>query len=423
MEDVKIKLVDIDKIKPDKEQPRKTFNEESLKELAETIKTQGVIQPIEIDENYQIIIGERRWRAAKLAGLKKIPCKIVRGLTPEQKLERRLIENIHHEPLTDLEKAEAIKKLMEMKGWNQLAAAANLGVGYTTIRYLLSLIEAPKEIKELVEEEELSPSTAGEIVYNLKSKPKEAIKVAKKVAKVEKNKREVARQMISEIKRREEAKKKKEEIKKIEESIKETDIIIELGDFKELIKKIEPNSIDLILTDPPYPKEYLNLWEKLAEEAERVLKPGGFLISYTGQYHLLEIIEYFKRHLEYYWLAGLNHIGEKRMLPNLVVNRMKPILIFYKPPLNKKISFCDLIDSPSLDKTYHEWQQSIEPAEYLISQFSLPNDLILDPFVGTGTFALAAAKKKRRFIGFEIDPNIYQIALRRLNEWKDNSKS
>ena len=67
-------------------------------------------------------------RATKLAGLKKIPCKIVEGLTPEQKLERRLIENIHHEPLTDLEKAEAIKELIKLKGWNPLMAAITLGI-------------------------------------------------------------------------------------------------------------------------------------------------------------------------------------------------------------------------------------------------------------------------------------------------------
>jgi len=225
-----------------------------------------------------------------------------------------------------------------------------------------------------------------------------------------------------EIKRREIAKQRKEDIEKFEKSLKQTKAVIKLGDFRDLIKKVKPNSVDLILTDPPYPKKYLYLWEDLAREAKRVLKPGGFLISYSGQYHLLQILDYFRKYLEYYWLAGLNHIGKKRMLPNLVVNRMKPIIIFYKPPLKRKISFSDLIDSPAPDKRFHEWQQSIEPAEYLVSRFSFPNDLVLDPFVGTGTFALASIKRKRRFIGFEIDPNVYKIALVRLNEWENNSK-
>jgi len=423
MVEFEIKLVDVDKIKPDKEQPRKTFDEESLKELAETFKTQGIIQPIEIDENYQIIIGERRWRAAKLAGLKQIPCKIVRGLTLEQKLERQLIENIHHEPLSDLEKAQAIKKLIEIQKITQKAAAALVGISESEVHMLLSLVDAPKEVKKLVEEEKLPPSIAGEIAYKLKDQPEKMIQVVKKVAKADENRRGLAREIIGEMKRREDAKERKEKVKKMEDSLKETNIILKLGDFREQIKEVKSNSVDLILTDPPYPKEYLDLWKKLAEEAERVLKPGGFLISYSGQYYLPQIFEYFNKHLEYYWLAGLNHLGEKRMLPNLVINRMKPILIFYKPPLKKKISFSDLIDSPAPDKTYHEWQQSLEPAEYLISQFSFPNDLILDPFLGTGTFALAATKKKRRFIGFEIDSNTYKIAVERLNEWTNKGKS
>jgi len=93
----------------------------------------------------------------------KVP--LVADTTLEQKIERQLIENIHHEPLSDLEKAQAIKRLIEIKGWSELAAAANLGMGYTTMRYLLSPVDAPKEVKELVEEEELPPSIAGEIAY------------------------------------------------------------------------------------------------------------------------------------------------------------------------------------------------------------------------------------------------------------------
>ena len=115
-----------------------------------------------------------------------------------------------------------------------------------------------------------------------------------------------------EIKRRENAKQRKEDIEKFEKSLKQTKAVIKLGDFRDLIKKVKPNSVDLILTDPPYPKKYLYLWEDLAREAKRVLKPGGFLISYSGQYHLLQILDYFKKYLEYYWLAGLNHIGKKK---------------------------------------------------------------------------------------------------------------
>ena len=150
---MEIKEINIEKIKPDLEQPRKSFDKEKLKELANTYKNQGVIQPIEIDDNYQIITGERRWKAAKLAGLKKIPCKIVKGLTKEQKLERQLIENIHHEPLAEIEKAKAIKKLMKLKGWNKFEAASTLGIAHRYLCSLLALVESPPEIQNLVKEE------------------------------------------------------------------------------------------------------------------------------------------------------------------------------------------------------------------------------------------------------------------------------
>jgi len=85
----------------------------------------------------------------------------------EQKLERQLIENIHHEPLSDLEKAQAIKKLMEIRGWSEVLVSSTLGISRIQIQRLLSLVEAPKEVKQLVEEEKLPPSIAGEIVYQL----------------------------------------------------------------------------------------------------------------------------------------------------------------------------------------------------------------------------------------------------------------
>lgn len=105
----------INEIKPDSEQPRKTFDEETIEGMAETIKRQGIIQPIEIDEKNQIIVGERRWRASKIAGIQTIPCIIQKGLTAEQKLERQLIEDIQDEPLPMRERDLAWWNLYALK--------------------------------------------------------------------------------------------------------------------------------------------------------------------------------------------------------------------------------------------------------------------------------------------------------------------
>ena len=110
---MELKQISIDKIKPDKNQPRKTFDKETIKGLADTYKNQGVIEPIEVDENNIIVTGERRWRASKLAKINTIPCKIKRGLTKETRLERQLIEDIQKEGIPIPERDKGWWKLYE----------------------------------------------------------------------------------------------------------------------------------------------------------------------------------------------------------------------------------------------------------------------------------------------------------------------
>ena len=107
-------MVNINKVEPNKEQPRKNFDEDALLELSESIKQFGVLQPLIVqdrDTYYEIIAGERRWRAAKLAGVKEIPV-IVKKLTPQEMVEISLIENIQREDLNPIEEAIAYKRLL-----------------------------------------------------------------------------------------------------------------------------------------------------------------------------------------------------------------------------------------------------------------------------------------------------------------------
>lgn len=107
-------MVDIDKVEPNKEQPRKNFDEDALLELSESIKQFGILQPLLVqdkDTYYEIIAGERRWRAAKLAGLKKVPV-IIKKLTDQEIVEISLIENIQRENLNPIEEAIAYKRLL-----------------------------------------------------------------------------------------------------------------------------------------------------------------------------------------------------------------------------------------------------------------------------------------------------------------------
>ncbi len=109
---MEIKQIPIDKIKLDKNQPRQTIDQNKVKEMAQAIITEGVINPIELDEKFFIITGELRFRASKLAGLKTVPCKILK-INPTTRFRRQVIENLSHNTMTDWDTAKAIKKLLQ----------------------------------------------------------------------------------------------------------------------------------------------------------------------------------------------------------------------------------------------------------------------------------------------------------------------
>ena len=141
--------IELDKLVPNEFQPRKTFNDEKLKELAASIKVQGVIQPIivhRIGTNYGLIAGERRWRAARLAGLKTIPA-LVREASKRELIEQALIENIQREDLNPLEAAEAFKQLQDEYKLTHDDLSKRVGKERSTITNFLRLLGLPKEIK------------------------------------------------------------------------------------------------------------------------------------------------------------------------------------------------------------------------------------------------------------------------------------
>jgi 16S rRNA G966 N2-methylase RsmD len=195
------------------------------------------------------------------------------------------------------------------------------------------------------------------------------------------------------------------------------------GDFRELGRNIADSSVDLILTDPPYAEEFLPLWDSLAELAARVLKPGGFLLAYTGHIWLVEVMAALGKHLSYYWLAGV-HLArvEYRNYARGVWMRLKPVLIYAKPPVKQPPTwFADLVTSESPEKDLHEWGQAIGPARYFVSRFTEPGDLVLDPMAGSGSFALAALQEGRRAIAIELDAEHYEIIVKRLATLGNNN--
>ncbi|SFL74559.1 chromosome partitioning protein, ParB family [Gracilibacillus orientalis] len=148
-------FINIDAIEANRYQPRSIFNEEKIKELAQTLHTHGMIQPIvvrSIDqeaEQYEIIAGERRWRAAKSLDWEKIPA-IVRNMTDKETASVALIENLQREELTVIEEASAYEKLIEMHELTQEALAQRLGKSQSTIANKMRLLKLPEQVKQAI---------------------------------------------------------------------------------------------------------------------------------------------------------------------------------------------------------------------------------------------------------------------------------
>lgn len=173
----------IDDIKPNANQPRKTFDEEGLADLADSIKEHGVIQPIIVrqsGDSYEIVAGERRWRASRLAGLKKVPC-LVRDLTDEELMLLAIVENMQREDLNPIEEAEGLNRMIKTYGMTQEQVSKSVGKSRPYITNSLRLLKLPKEVRQMMSEGIIS-SGHGRALLAVKGE-KERIRIAKLIEK------------------------------------------------------------------------------------------------------------------------------------------------------------------------------------------------------------------------------------------------
>jgi len=155
-------LVNIAKVEPNREQPRKKFDEDSLLELSESIKQFGVLQPLLVQERadyYEIIAGERRWRAAKLAGVKEVPV-IIKNLTEQEIMEISLIENIQREDLNPIEEAQAYKRLLTEFNLKQDEVAERVSKSRTAVTNAMRLLKLNERVQQMLIDEMLTTGHA-----------------------------------------------------------------------------------------------------------------------------------------------------------------------------------------------------------------------------------------------------------------------
>ncbi|MCR5303189.1 MAG: ParB/RepB/Spo0J family partition protein [Lachnospiraceae bacterium] len=200
----------ITSVEPNRGQPRKTFDEEKLAQLSDSIKEHGVIQPIIVkkidDKRYEIVAGERRWRAAKEAGLKEIPA-IVREYADQKRLEVSLLENIQREDLNPIEEAEAYKQLIDEFGLKQDEVADRVSKSRVAITNSLRLLKLEPEVQTMVVSGELTTGHARALIPI--EAPEEQKSLAKRIVKEKLNVRDTEK-LIKNVNKPEKERKKRE---------------------------------------------------------------------------------------------------------------------------------------------------------------------------------------------------------------------
>ena len=193
------------------------------------------------------------------------------------------------------------------------------------------------------------------------------------------------------------------------------DVILIHGDFVDVCANLPAASVDVVMTDPPYPREFIPLYGKLAETSARLLKPGGSLLVMVGQSYLPDVLALMTPHLRYHWTAAyLTPGGQAVQLWDRKVNTFwKPVLWLVKGDYERDW-IGDVSKSDANDKQYHDWGQSESGMADLVRRFTRPGDTVLDPFLGGGTTGVVCHRMHRRFIGIDIEESNVRLARGRI---------
>ena len=211
-------------------------------------------------------------------------------------------------------------------------------------------------------------------------------------------------------------------IKIVEKEQFRTELKTQSKDFKPIenltlindeFQNVQLSGIDCIITDPPYLKEYLPLYDDLRDFSERVLKPSGFLIFYINPQILHDVIVKMSKSEEliHYWNVSLIHTGSTGVYHfKSVFNQHKTILIYQKKPFKQTVTyFKDVIQGTGREKEFHDWQQSGEELYSLIETFTNPNDTIVDCCAGSGTTGIQSLSHGRKSILIEKDSETFKV--------------
>ena len=378
--------------------------------LRADIKANGVRDPIMVDDDGEILDGHHRHSIDKNA-----PRRTISGMTESEKQAFVFAANFNRRNLSPSQQQDARKKMQaiakalkkENKSNTQAVIARKLGVSQPTVAgWLVHNIKTDKTHNH--DSRVKIPVQANPVIVDRSDAGESQEQIA---ADYGVNRSQISRIVTKEKKQRTAKKEREKAVVKL----KGDDVMIGTGDFRKVGKMVRDNSVDLIFTDPPYDKAAVELYYELAVFAERVLRPGGWCLAYSGQAHLLDVLDRMSRHLSYGWMFACVHKNSSSRFRNLKLQvGWKPILGFYKAPLNAWWDWFADTASGGKEKDHHEWQQAEGEAAHFIEALSPKSGLICDPFCGGGTTPAAAKRCGRNWIAFEIDKDVAEEARLRL---------
>jgi ParB-like chromosome segregation protein Spo0J len=386
--------------------------------LKADIKANGVRVPIDVDEDGNILDGHHRYAIEQGA-----PTHVVKGLSPAEKKAHVYRSNFLRRNMS-LDRRNKIKANMKQvafdlreedaKKYTQQVVADTLGVSQPTVAgWFAPNIKANKrcnrpDARVKVPKEQRAP------IYERLQNGDTQVQVA---ADWDVSHTQIQRIEKAEAKRREKECQEEDNLKLARKETADNDQHVILGDFREHADDIADESVSLIFTDPPYDRKSLDLYGDLAEFGARKLKPGGSLLCYVGHYALPDVLPLMAPHLRFWWECCCQHTGKSaRMTEYGIVVGWKPILWFVKETRGDKGTFVDDIVVSEMEKGTHAWQQGLVDAAYYLGKLSRPGDLIVDPFCGGGTTAVAAKRLERRWRTFEIKEQAAVKARKRIRD-------
>jgi site-specific DNA-methyltransferase (adenine-specific) len=391
---------------------------EQFAALRADIALRGVLVPIEVDETGAVLDGHHRlraWHELRSEGV-KVPryTSIVRRLPDElSKIAHALRLNLSRRHIGPEERA-AIVATLRGRGMSQRTIAELMAVSHTTVmRDLAGGTFVPPESIAGADGKNYPIGRASQPPSIVVHSAREEVRAAESLSAL--GDAAPGRTMpLSRAEARVRTAQLAPSAPPDGSSFSTSDWRIDCANISDL--DVGDSSVDLVCTDPPYTDVTIPIFSELGAFCARVLKPGRLLACYVGKFRLPEEIDRLGVHLTYVWSGAVIQPGRHTPIRAYRIRgAFRPFVLFSNGPYRPRGWVQDTIVSTTVpDKSLHPWQQELEPFIKLVETCSEPDELVCDPFVGSGTTGVAALRTGRRFVGGDIDPAYVEIAARRL---------